>query len=157
VHQVVPALLDIENLNQFQGASTTNASNIYLEGTGLSQFPGSAGIENPIGETRIITTLGNIISQPPAGDESIIRTGTLGDPFAPVLPQDFQYIGSGDFSGSVTFTAGGTNPATIKRNDGGNWNMDGFSVGGLIKVTNNQDNAGAYEIAGISADGLTLT
>src|SRR5262249_17970122 len=152
VHQIVPALLDIENLNQFTGASPTNASNIKLEGTGLGNFSGSvtftagtgtasdtitrtdgqswtaagfqpgdeievsgdaatataasnngvykitgisgannnvltlgstgaltaktatvsltigaAAIENPIGETRIITTYGNIISQPPAG------------------------------------------------------------------------------------------
>src|SRR6185436_3995311 len=90
VHSPVPALIDIKNLNKHATAAT-DPSDIILIGTGIrngdgtAMFPGSAGIENPAGETRILTTRGNIISNP----DVIIRTRTLGDPAARVLPKDF--------------------------------------------------------------------
>jgi hypothetical protein len=75
-HEFTPTLVDIQNLS---------ASDILLQGE-----PNSAAwkntdslIENPIGETRILDTGGNILS---AGPWAIIRTNTLGNQFAALLP-----------------------------------------------------------------------
>ena len=88
VHLTAPSLIDIKNLNKHATAAT-DPSDIILKGTGLAAFTGAAGIENPIGETRILNTRGDIKAFS-AGVE--IRTQTLGDPDAPVLPKDFERI-----------------------------------------------------------------
>jgi len=63
----------------------------------------------------------------------------------------------------LNFTDNGSNPDTIKRS-AGNWSTDGFQVGDAILVSGTQSNDNDpanlddyYTIAGISADGLTLT
>src|SRR5262249_17259529 len=77
---------------------TLSSSNIILAGTGLAQFPGAAALENPLGEPRILDTGGNILSQSP---KTIIRTNTLGNTSAPVLPEDFEGMTGGQFQGQV--------------------------------------------------------
>ena len=65
VQSRVPAIIDIRDAN-LQPNAAADPSNIILAGGGL---PGTndAAIENPAGDTRILNTLGDILSQPPAG------------------------------------------------------------------------------------------
>ena len=71
-----PTLVDISNFG---------AGNIVLQGDKTSAAWTATGslIENPIGETRILNAGGNIVS---AGSWAIIRTNTLGNQFATLLP-----------------------------------------------------------------------
>src|SRR5262249_33878027 len=106
---------------------------------------------------RIWNAKGNIVSAPPSGQQTVIRTQTLGNPLAPVLPRDFERVTGGQFFGSVGFATDGSGFSTIKRSDGGSWVIDGFAVGDLIKITGDGANAGAYEIAAISTAGDVIT
>jgi hypothetical protein len=141
-----PALLDIKNLS---------SSNIIFQGVGLGAlFPGAAAIENPIGETRILNTGGNIVT---SGPGMIIRTNTLGDPFAPVLPKDFERLPGRVFTGTVTFAANGAAPDTITLTGGAAWvTTVGLQVGDLIKINNAGANSGVYQVAAISGSIFTL-
>ena len=78
-HDFTPTLVDIKNFGNgdilLQGSTS---SPVWMDTHSL--------IENPIGETRILNTGGNIFS---AGAWAIIRTNTLGNQFWPFLPGDF--------------------------------------------------------------------
>ena len=76
-----PTLVDISNFG---------AGNIVLQGdpTSAAWKATDSLIENPIGETRILNTAGNIVS---AGAWAIIRTNTLGNQFSPLLPGEFMH------------------------------------------------------------------
>ena len=161
VHTPWPALIDIKNLNKHATADV-DPSDIILRGTGILKadgtpmFPGSAGIENPAGETRILTTRGNIVSDPPAGKEVVIRTRTLGDASAVVLPKDFERIEGGLYTGSLRFDTNGTDPDTITRTDGGDWTALGFVVGDLVKVSGDPANRTAFQVAAIGGAGNSV-
>jgi hypothetical protein len=137
-------LIDIKNLS---------SSNIVLQGTGLSQYPGAAAIENPLGETRILDTGGNILS---AGPQTVVRTNTLGNASDPVLPLDFEGISGEQFRGSVVFSSSGPGLGSITRTDGGSWSGLGFRVGDLIEVSGTTLNQGVHQIAAISGSILTV-
>jgi hypothetical protein len=78
-HDFTPTLVDIKNFG---------SGDIVLAGNPLSaihQITHSL-IENPIGDTRILNTGGNIRA---IAAFSNIRTNTMGNQFAPLLPGDF--------------------------------------------------------------------
>ena len=151
---VEPALLDIKSLG---------SGDIRFTGTGLTAFSGAAGVENPIGETRVLAVDGDITQSSSAVE---IRTNRLGDPTAPVLPKDFERMLLGDpdvvFTGELRFTDNGTRASdgttvadTITRTDGQAWTTIG--VGDLIKITDSASNDGAYQVAAVSGSVLTLS
>ena len=76
---VASSLIDITNLS---------SADILFQGTGRSVY-GTASIENPIGETRIWNTGGNILS---AGATTMIRTNRMGDENV-VLPAGEEFRG----------------------------------------------------------------
>ena len=147
---VIPGLIDIKNLS---------SSDLYFQGTGLGvsmpgTFPGAAAIENPIGETRILNTGGDIIT---TGSPMIIRTNTLGDPFAEVAFKDFEFLAGWEFNGTATFASNGSAPDTIALTGGAGWLTDtGLAAGDLIKITDSASNNGVFQIAAISGTTLTL-
>ncbi len=143
----VPSVIDIRDLN-LQPNAAADPSNIILAGGGL---PGTndAAIENPAGDTRILNTLGDILSEPPAGSQSIIRTRTIGDPFSPVAADDLLGLADGPFVGGLQFATNGANEDTIARTDNGDWTNFGLAAGDLIKISNDPVNAGVYQIDSI--------
>ena len=129
------------------------------EGHGLGvllalQFPGAAAIENPIGETRILTTGGDIRT---AGSGMIIRTNTLGDPFAAVLAKDFERLSGYVFTGAVIFATNGSAADSITLSGGAGWiALVGLEVGDLVKLTGAGGNSDVYQVADIVGATLTL-
>src|SRR5262249_25956586 len=124
---LLPALVDIRNLS---------SSNIILTD--------GKWIDNPIGETRILNTGGNIVTGP--NGTYFIRTNRLGDPAQATVNADFEDQPSGQFKGSVSFADNGANPDTITRTDNASWITNGFKVGDLIQIEG-PNNPGVYEIA----------
>src|SRR5262249_52807621 len=80
-HDFTPTLVDIRNLG---------SGDILLMGdmSSAAWLATHSLIENPIGETRILNTGGNIFS---AGSWAIIRTNTVENQFWPLLPGDTRH------------------------------------------------------------------
>src|SRR5262249_4036818 len=92
-HDFTPTLVDIKNLGSDDIVLGGNPNSTAFQNT-------NSLIENPIGDTRILNTGGNILS---SGPWDIIRTNTMGNQFAPLHPGD-ELHGIQATSGSIGTT-----------------------------------------------------
>jgi hypothetical protein len=131
VQNLTPAIVDIKNLSS-------------------SKLTLLAVIENPLGDTRILNTRGDII----AGRNALVQSNTLGNASAPVLPEDFLGVPDGQFNGPVVFgrvvVPGVVEYSTVTRADGGSWAALAFHAGDLIKIAAGAATPRVYQIGPIT-------
>ncbi|HCE72074.1 MAG TPA: type I secretion protein, partial [Ruegeria sp.] len=128
------ALIDIRNLG---------AGNIVLAGSNVD----GASIENPLGETRILNTGGDILTE-----GAVIRTNTMGDADLARSFRDTEFMSHTVAELEVTAQTGASGAVELVRTDGGDWSAMGIGERGLIRVGDE-----VHQVAEVNGDRLTLT
>ncbi|MCE8556437.1 calcium-binding protein [Ruegeria pomeroyi] len=128
------ALIDIRNLG---------AGNIVLAGSNVN----GASLENPLGETRILNTGGDILT-----GGAVIRTNTMGDAGLARSFRDTEFMSHAVDELEVTAQTGASGAVELVRTDGGNWADMGIGERGLIRVGDE-----VHQVADVNGDTLTLT
>ncbi|HLL12078.1 MAG TPA: hypothetical protein VK570_13540, partial [Rubrivivax sp.] len=133
---VQPGLIDVRNL-----------------GTGDIVLRNGKLINNPIGETRLLASGGNIVAETGAAATYLIRTGAMGSATSTTVPADFEGEGNRRFEGLLAIATNGSAPDTLTRQDGGSWVGAGFQVGDLVKIEVAGRTPTVVQIAGFSGAG----
>ncbi|UWQ93699.1 hypothetical protein K3727_21740 (plasmid) [Rhodobacteraceae bacterium M382] len=127
-------LIDIRNLG---------AGDIVLAGSNVN----GASLENPLGETRILNTGGDILTE-----GAVIRTNTLGDADFDRSYRDTEFMSNTVAELQITAQVGAAGAVELVRTDGRDWSELGVSQRGLIRVGDT-----VHQIATFNGDTLTLT